>query len=128
MKELRVYEEWETESDELQFEHAGLRCLVLRAELGHLCGYVGAEHLPQNFDEYEVDVHGGVTFSQPLESCSERLSEFFEGCEHVFGFDAAHAGDLIPTMQQVGGEYRNILYMREEAVKLAEQLSYKRLE
>lgn len=128
MKKLRICEEWEAEPDELQFEHNGLKCLVLRVELGHLCGYVGIKHIPQNFDEYEVDVHGGVTFSQPIENCSGRVSEYFKGCKYVIGFDAAHAGDLIPAMQQIGGEYRNILYMREEAVKLAEQLSYKELE
>src|SRR5690625_5293703 len=92
-----IIEEWETEPDELKFEHEGLKCLILRMEsLGHLCGYVGVKEYPQGFDEYEIAVHGGVTFNKPIETCSSEMKDYFEDCKYVIGFDAAHAGDLTP--------------------------------
>lgn len=129
-----ILEEWDTEPNELQFEHKGLKCLILRVEgLGHLCGYVGVKSLPKDFDEYDLDVHGSVTFNQSLESCSETMKQYFTDSEYVIGFDAAHYMDVSPKLESVmnkmltGGTYKNIRHMKEETIKLANQLSHKEL-
>lgn len=128
-KNLEVFEEWEVEPNELQFEHEGLKCLVLRMEtLGHLCGYVGVKELPKGFDECEIDVHGGVTFNAHIDDCNDIMKEYFNDCNYVIGFDTAHYIDLSPKMQNKGGIYRNIIYVRDETIKLAEQLTYKKLQ
>ncbi len=36
-----VHGEWENEPDFEEFVHAELPCLVVRTDMGHLCGYVG---------------------------------------------------------------------------------------
>ncbi|GAI67576.1 unnamed protein product, partial [marine sediment metagenome] len=67
--------EWLDEPDTEEFEHARLKCLILRhQELGHLCGYVAVpkghpcygkhyDHMPYD-DLFPVEVHGGLTFSR----------------------------------------------------------------
>jgi len=126
----KVLEEWDTEPNELRFEHNGLKCLVLRMEqLGHLCGYVGIKEYPVDFDEYSIDVHGGVTYESTVENSFGVMKDYFEDCKHVIGFDAAHYMDISPKMETMlnkhlyGGTYKNMAYMKEETIKLAEQLA-----
>lgn len=112
---------WREEPDEMYFEHKGLKCAVYRVqELGHLCGYVGVEKYVENADY--LDVHGGVTFNHAYDKLDGWFAEYFEGSVQVIGFDGAHAGDLIPSMPIMGGTYKGIMYMRNEAVKLADQI------
>ncbi|MCW2545397.1 MAG: hypothetical protein JWM40_2949 [Frankiales bacterium] len=118
---------WKGEPDKVQWvdESTGLDCLIVRAPLGALCGYVGVppehpwhgngygdcmtdcgetwcDHRP----EARVRVHGGLTFSS---SCRESdRGEAFGVC-HVpapgrsadvwwFGFDCSHWRDVTPGM------------------------------
>lgn len=125
----KVLEEWDTEPNKLSFEHGGLSCLILRTELGHLCGYVGLKEHPNDFDEYSIDVHGGVTYSSTVENSFGTMKEHFENCKYIIGFDAAHYMDISPKMESMlnkhlyGGTYKNMSYMKEETIKLAEQLA-----
>lgn len=108
--------EWAGEPDLLEFEVFGFKCQVKRHDtFGHLCGYieVGADHpwhaLTYN-DLNDVDVHGGLTFSE----------------KGKFGFDCAHAGDLIPKLNHLANNYSGDIYkgmgfVVGELIKLAKQ-------
>jgi len=152
--------EWMDEPDREEFEHAGLKCLILRHhEMLHLNGYVG---VPRNHPWYGVDynqclrgckgkpnpiissvisypctwesdhespenlidVHGGLTFSGKGDGKQRPAGYWW------FGFDCAHAFDLVPQLLELrGGEYRehetyrNFAYVRAEVKRLAEQLA-----
>ena len=69
-------------------------------------------------DQLEIStalaVHGGITFSGPIDEL---------GGAYWFGFDCAHAGDVLPRFQQpLPGEYRTIAYVMSQCAKLARQL------
>ena len=130
--------EWLDEPNRDEFEHAGLKCLILRhTELGHLNGYVAAprghpcygkdyERMPYD-DLSPVEVHGGLTFSK--EGDGDQRPEGY----WWFGFDCAHAGDLVPLISRLlpnrlvpprdWETYRNFQYVRRETENLAEQLA-----
>jgi hypothetical protein len=136
---------WQTEPDLQEWRHAGLPCLAKRVRLGNWCGYVGVpsghpDH-GKGYDELEVEVHGGLTFS---ESCSEvachvpapgESDDFF-----WFGFDCLHFNDYAPgwaTSREPGyGQgygndprnlqkriYRDLAYVTAETNRLADQLA-----
>ncbi|GAI24829.1 unnamed protein product [marine sediment metagenome] len=131
--------EWMDEPDREDFEHAGLKCLILRHhEFGHLCGYVAVpkghpchgkdyDHTPYD-DLIPVEVHGGLTFSR--EGDGDTWSKGY----WWFGFDCAHAWDLIPYMTSLMSDlkalmstlmsstYKNFRYVRRETEDLAEQV------
>ena len=122
--------EWLDEPDKDEFEHDGLKCLILRnLELGHLCGYVAVpkghpcygkdyDHIPYD-DLFPVEVHGGLTFSGEGDG-----NRWPEG-HWWLGFDCAHAWDLVPYMYMPfgsSGTYRNFQYVRQETKDLAEQV------
>lgn len=128
---------WKTEPDRVYWKDlaTGLDCFVYRVdrELGTLCGYVGVlsghplhrRHY-SGLDDFEV--HGGLTFSG-----------FFKTPHDVavlppcwwFGFDTAHAFDVIPGILKLMGEkswpgfeseYRDLRYVIAECTSLARQL------
>ena len=127
--------EWLDEPHKEEFEHAGLKCLILRHhELGHLCGYVAApkghpcygkdyDHIPYD-DLFPVEVHGGLTFSKEGDGDTWPKGYWW------FGFDCAHWGDLVPQIVELLDRepnefetYRNFQYLRRETEGLAEQLA-----
>jgi len=60
--------EWDTEPDKLEWEHAGFKCLILRtSEMKHLCGYVG---LPKWHPYY------GKEYGQCLLGCEGNVPDF----------------------------------------------------
>lgn len=134
---------WDSEPDKIQWndEQTGLTCIAVRNEtLGHWCGYVGVPPMSPNeskhYDQIDVDVHGGLTFSGPCQDDPEH------GICHVpepgqpehlfwFGFDCAHCNDLVPYMlilqRKMGHEnrwdsYRDLNYVRQQTEHLARQL------
>ncbi|MBA7630816.1 hypothetical protein ES703_38341 [subsurface metagenome] len=152
--------EWMDEPNRQEFEHAGLKCLILRHyEMLQLNGYVGVpknhpwygidysqclrgcEGKPNEIDprttsypctwesdhespEKLIDVHGGLTFSG-MEDDELRPAGYW-----WFGFDCAHAWDLVPQILELIGReprehetYRNFAYVRAEVKSLAEQLA-----
>lgn len=82
-----------TEGDLTALTLCDLPCFVLRnspVNGGHFCGYVvlppGHPWRNMSYDDIDVDVHGGLTFSGTLTDDS--------GVKHrVVGFDCAHWGD-----------------------------------
>jgi hypothetical protein len=126
---------WTDEPDRVEFEHAGLPCLILRNRMGTLCGYAAvAPGHPwhgkrYDADEVDVDVHGGLTYS---DKCRDQICHVAKPGEsddvYWFGFDCGHAWDITPAMlvyhEPFEGEvYRDIAYVRREVESLAEQLS-----
>jgi hypothetical protein len=147
------YGEWIEEPDEAEFEHNGILCKIIRADTpkdpnqedvfgGHLCGYC---RIPKNHIDYKCkkpfdlpySVHGGITYG--------RLEE---DEEYWIGFDCAHSGDIVPSLEifkkkygEYGGikelksqfpdapcfkeHYRNIQFVVEECKSLAEQIAEK---
>jgi len=135
---------------EIEFEHKGLKCVVVAQKAGHRCGYVG---VPKDnkfygkdvFNLYdweeekgvELDVHGGVTFS---EGGKETKYPIEAKDTWWLGFDTAHACDkkdfgIIKELNPENyefykehfgsefGEVRTLEYCKEECIELAEQLN-----
>ena len=129
------YGPWSSEPDKMHWidEVTGLDCLAVRnAVMGHWCGYVGVgpEHrlYRHNYQEVDVMVHGGLTFSDVCQDSDDPAKGVCHRAalgrpEHVwwFGFDCAHFGDLLPGLDH-GGQYRSIDYVRHECGSLATQL------
>lgn len=145
---------WLGEPDKVQFTdpETGYPCLVNRGPMGALCGYVGVpEGHPlygRPYGDVDADVHGGLTFSAP---CSHE-EDPAKGICHIpepgepdnvwwFGFDCAHAFDLMPDMLRLRKEipalqelaekltpsefqdvYRTLEYVETQIVELAKQL------
>lgn len=131
----------EGEPDKVQWkdEATGLPCLIVRNYAGAWCGYVGVskghKYYAINYsdvDYNEVDVHGGLTFS---DSCSH--NEHGRGiCHKVehgeddevwwLGFDCNHLGDVAPAREgyfEIGSYYKNQAYVTREVTNLAKQLA-----
>lgn len=131
--------EWDNETNELEFEYRSYKCQISRNPLhGFLKGYVfiPIHSLCSDPDiYYELDVHGGMTFSQEHEV--NGLSFF------ILGFDCAHLQDLMPSEtceyhvenKRIMGEfsytpnnlfpektYKNIEFVKNELMKLVDQM------
>lgn len=116
-----------------------LYCAIVRnPHMGHLCGYVGigAEHPLYDNDDYmdsplvNLEVHGGLTFASSS-SRLKLLSQAMPVGSWCFGFDCAHYGDLVPSMENHGRDYeqyRDFKYVTEQVNSLAEQLANYKLD
>lgn len=77
------------------------------------------------------DAHGGLTFSGSCQEGGKICHVVDDGEDDSvwwFGFDCAHAGDLVPGFSryrffQGDNTYRNISYVREQNAALAKQLT-----
>jgi hypothetical protein len=131
---------WQDEPDRVDFVHAGFACFAKRGPAGSWCGYVGvpSDHpaYGKEYDDVDVDVHGGLTYS---DRCQGELCHIPEPGmpDDVwwFGFDCAHLLDLSPgrnsRMRSTGMShdpeffrevYRDLSYVRSQIESLAEQL------
>jgi hypothetical protein len=137
---------WDNEPDKVQWrdEATGLPCLIVRATLGHLCGYVG---VPPGHPWHGVEadavrvgdewpnVHGGLTFAEgcqggdPARSVCHVPDEGEPDDVWWLGFDCAHLGDLTcldtPAAYRfespAGDIYRDLAYVTAETGRLAAQ-------
>lgn len=105
---------------------SGLRAVVMTHDrMGHRCGYVGiAKDSPlagKNYDNVDVDVHGGLTFGKANPKYPVESDLFW------FGYDCAHAGDLVPGLgySDSEDEERTLEYCIDECESLAKQLMEK---
>lgn len=124
---------WDGEPDKVQWNHAGFACLAVRNRMGAWCGYVGVprEHpaYKQDYNEVEVDVHGGLTFAdkcQPKGPICHVPEPGFPEDVWWLGFDTAHHMDIVPSMLKYGNEfgtYRTLRYIKRETNSLARQLA-----
>ena len=132
---------WNNEPDREDFRAHGLPCFVQRNNLGAWCGYVGVPpgH-PMHGKDYnatnDLDVHGGVTYSA---ACAHSICHIPEPGEPDavwwFGFDCAHAFDVVPGLNRwrppereqfgsiVGEHYRDLGFVRAETERLAAQVA-----
>lgn len=123
---------WHDEPDRVEFEHAGLRCLMLRSYGGTWLGYAGVfpEHSWYGVGYMatpgdSVSVHGGLTFS----GIGERFNSGYFTGRWVFGFDCNHYGDFSPGGENRGtcslgtSTYCDAAFVRREVASLAEQLA-----
>lgn len=137
------FEPWDGEPHRLNWNHAGLDCMIVRhAKSLHLCGYVGVpkDHVLHGVDYREEPmggfwIHGGITYS---EKCSHTICHIKEGEDDIwwFGFDCNHSADFAPSTVsyresysslmggQHGQTYKTIDYVRSETNKLAEQIAH----
>lgn len=118
---------FEKEGDEHEWtSKEDYKCKILRSHMGMWCGYVfipkSHPMYGKNYDDVNVEVHGGLTFGEPSDE------------EWVLGFDCGHAGDFIPGMKEFILEknssgyqypvnvYRDKEYVIKETNSLSEQL------
>lgn len=94
---------WKDEPDRKEWRHLGLPCLMVRQKNhGAWCGYVavppGHPLHGVHYDECDVSVHGGLTYS---DKCHGRVCHVPAPGEPDdvwwLGFDCAHCGDRTPA-------------------------------
>lgn len=133
---------WQDEPDRVVWidNDTDLDCMIQRNHMGALCGYVGVGpdhpcHGKGYFTdegEPDVEVHGGLTYAAACEEdgliCHvpepDRPADIW-----WFGFDCAHAWDIVPHMAKVypdlifhDSTYKDIDYVAAEVTSLARQL------
>lgn len=139
---------WAEEPNRELWKSQGFDCLINRNRLGSWCGYVGvpSSHplYGKTYSELEeknidLEAHGGITYSN---FCQGEICHPTDEGEPVywFGFDCAHAWDLIPGMHALREfdplfaefrstsareSYRDMAYVKAEVEKLALQLKEK---
>lgn len=129
---------WDNEPDRKQWEdkETGLPCLIIRNDLGNLCGYVGVDknHIFFHKEYYEinVEVHGGLTYSGECNGriCHEANEIKEENETWWLGFDCAHYGDFSPGLSKYRGfdllneviDYKDLTYVEGECEALAKQI------
>ena len=129
---------WQTEPDRVEFEHAGLPCLMVRQpSSGHWCGYAavqpGHPYHGKDYDTPDVEAHGGLTYARGCQGPVCHVPKPGEPDDvWWFGFDCAHAGDWSPGYRRYGStferiaeyeSYKDAHYVRLETERLAEQLA-----
>lgn len=130
--------EWDGEPDKAHWvdPETNLDCLIVRGPTGALCGYVGVpdghKMYESEYEGIEVDVHGGLTFSdhcQPGDDDSSGVCNPKDGASNDnvwwLGFDCAHAGDFIPARPPIiliESAYKNFDYVKSEVESLAKQM------
>ena len=138
---------WQTEPDKIQYmdEEFGFPCLILRNQLGALCGYVGVPSTHKAFEQdyndadADFDVHGGLTFAghcsdgDEMKSICHKVEKGEDDNVWWLGFDCVHFLDEVPGMSvhykklqikmtPAGYKYRDIKYVEKELKHLARQL------
>ena len=138
---------WQNEPDKKQWldEETGYPCLIHRAPMGALCGYVGVSKahplygigyenfwFDESHSNVDIDVHGGLTYSDFGMDTAESgrgIGHLTEDEDKIwwFGFDCAHLHDFIPGL--LGGRvcygessYKPLAYVETHVKSLAKQL------
>lgn len=124
---MSYYREMPSEVEH-QWEHAGLKCVVIFVRCSHRCGYVGIPKghpsFEKHYDDIHVSVHGGLTYSgRDIDSLKE-----YGGSLWWVGFDCAQLGDISLEFGSLKEIERNAHFwtLKEtvaETNQLAEQLA-----
>lgn len=109
--------EWIKEPDMVEFTYKNYECTILRICIeqpcskdfprfgGYINGYVTIpkEHpyYEKHYDDMEIDCHGGLTFSEISDN------------KYMIGFDCAHSGDYVPSMQKFKKENQEMIDLRK---------------
>lgn len=106
-------------------EYKGYEFLITFTDLGHRCGYVainpshpvyGKDQVsPCEKDDFDLCVHGGITFHQEEHGIKEILKHPCK--DEWLGFDAAHGGDAgcPDTVEKYFGKTEFVSYMKNNA-------------
>lgn len=82
-------------------EYKGYQFNFVLQEMGHFCAYVkipkGHPYYGKAYDDINLNVHGGLTFSEHIKEDDPYIELGFTPGYWV-GWDYAHAGDLIPKL------------------------------
>lgn len=122
-----------------EWEHSGLKCLVVLKRdqvMEWLCGYVavrkGHPDWGKNYDDVDVDAHGGLTFGaqgKEGETCWKDPELWWFGFDCSHAFDATYRDEWLrdhPDFPHVKTE-RDHKWTADEAIaeteRLAEQLA-----
>lgn len=130
-------EPWMIEPDRVEFKAHGLDCLMVRnSDLFHWCGYVGVKpghpFFEKHYDEINVEVHGGPTYSEACGGFVCHKTEDPQDKTWWIGFDCAHSGDFSPGIggafmqppeRRLYGTYKDLDYVKNEVTNLAKQLA-----
>lgn len=103
---MNIEKNWITE--------AGLRAVVIATDMGHRCGYVavpvGHKLYGVDYDETDVDVHGGLTYAGGDGKYPVEANDLW-----WFGYDCAHLGDARdPDLMSPKYKVLSVLSMRFE--------------
>lgn len=124
---------WNQEPDRLEWidEATGLFCLILRKPSGALSGHVG---VPSDHPFFlkphhllRLWVHHGISYSNFSHGQGESSIRYFSDLAAPnriwwFGFSCDYEDDLCPARLAPRGHYRNIDYVMQEVINLAEQI------
>ncbi len=119
------YGEWVEEPDEVEIEYLGYKARILRTLArepfpslarepftaqdayfgGHFCGYVRIpkDHpcCGKDYADIDIDSHYGLTFGDQLDD------------GYWIGYDCAHSGDYVPTMEHLNRTIPELIAIRE---------------
>lgn len=138
------YGEWVEEPDIVKFEYNGFHCLIRRIFddenkvddiYGHLCGYIDIPKChpfyQKHYDEIEIDVHGGLTFSDVIDGFWTIGFDCAHYCDYKPGYEMYKRNsvfnDLFPIPESFkkhalfNPEYRNIAFCIEQCKSMADQ-------
>lgn len=98
--------------------YKGYKGLIIQhPSVGHLCGYVvipeGHYLYEKHYDDIDLDVHGGLTYS----GTNLALEDDF-----CIGFDCAHAGDWTPLLGIDDDIYKDISFVEKEIKHMIDQI------
>jgi hypothetical protein len=134
---MSIERPWEDEEDLYEYVEYGIHCMIVRhPHMGALCGYIGIPKghpwYLKGYDDIDARVHGGLTFS------GESIREYSKFPTNAWwiGFDCAHAGDLMPKVEELmaiqlifpngefgnpDGVYKDVKFVKDEISKLVQQ-------
>lgn len=132
---------WDDEPEDLiKFEHKNVPCIMRRNTMGSWCGYAavnpGHPWHGKHYDDPDVEVHGGLTYSN---GCAGDICHVPSPGEpdnvHWFGFDCSHVDDKPPYRYQMeyldtmstqfygdSYTYKTVEYVKDEIYKLVDQI------
>jgi hypothetical protein len=118
---------WDGEPDYLAWTYRGVHCLIVRSEIGVLCGYVavapGHPWHGKGRSEIDARVHDGVSYAKPGD---HPVGEGENDSRWWVGFTCCERNDVIPQVAHLmvmrgGREYRDVAFVRAQVERLADQ-------
>jgi hypothetical protein len=137
--------------EDITWESHGLKCVARVSEIGIPCGYVAVPkdhpYYGKSYNDiHDIEVHGGLTYSEPAFWCRDDLWYLGFDCGHFYDIGAEAAKEYlglygrdkrIGALMEIADEIiqdkisgankttgpKDLDYVKAECEKLAEQLS-----
>lgn len=116
----------------VEYQHAGLPCMICQNDLGIFCGYVsvppGHPAHGKDYDTLDLGVHGGLSFAAAPNDAIYMVGKGKPEGWWVLGFDCGHFGDFDADVQNVlrtekFQSVRDTDFVRRQTNRLAKQLA-----